>query len=70
TADHGNDPEIGHSQHTREKVPILIYSKKLLGRGVEIGERKSLADMGQTAAEYFGYKLPKNGKSFLSALKN
>ena len=25
TADHGNDPTIGHSQHTRERVPLLVW---------------------------------------------
>lgn len=68
TADHGNDPEIGHSGHTREKVPILIYSKNLEGAGIEIGERDTLADIGQSAAEYFGYTLPDNGISFLEKL--
>ncbi len=24
-ADHGNDPTIGHSHHTREVVPVLVY---------------------------------------------
>lgn len=28
-ANHGNDPTIGHSQHTRERVPLLIYRKGL-----------------------------------------
>ena len=26
-ADHGNDPLIGHSRHTRECVPLLVYKK-------------------------------------------
>lgn len=30
SADHGNDPTIGHSQHTREKTFILAYSKKMI----------------------------------------
>lgn len=69
TADHGNDPEIGHSNHTRERVPILIYSKNIEGKGIYIGERETLGDIGQTAAEYFGFKLPENGASFLKTLK-
>ena len=67
TADHGNDPSIGHSNHTREQVPVLIYNKKM--SKIEIGELASLADIGQSAAEYFGYKLPDNGVSFLKELK-
>ncbi|MGL5054076.1 MAG: phosphopentomutase [Fusobacteriaceae bacterium] len=67
TADHGNDPSIGHSNHTREQVPVLIYNNKM--SKIEIGELASLADIGQSAAEYFGYKLPDNGVSFLKELK-
>lgn len=66
TADHGNDPMIGHSNHTREKVPILVYKKGLSSR--EIGERSSLSDIGQSVAEYFGRVLPDNGESFLGKL--
>lgn len=66
TADHGNDPEIGHSNHTREKVPILVYKKGLSSR--DIGERSSLSDIGQSVAEYFGRELPDNGESFLKKL--
>lgn len=66
TADHGNDPMIGHSNHTREKVPILVYKKGLSSR--EIGERSSLSDIGQSVAEYFGRVLPDNGESFLEKL--
>ncbi|MCQ8212733.1 phosphopentomutase [Cetobacterium somerae] len=66
TADHGNDPDIGHSNHTREKVPILIYKKGL--NGIDIGERGSLSDIGQSVAEYFERHLPDNGESFLKKL--
>lgn len=66
TADHGNDPTIGHSNHTRERVPILIYKKGLSGK--YIGERKTLSDIGQSVAEYFGKVLPDNGESFLEKL--
>lgn len=66
TADHGNDPMIGHSNHTREKVPILVYKKGLSSR--DIGERGSLSDIGQSVAEYFGRVLPDNGESFLGKL--
>ena len=67
TADHGNDPNIGHSNHTRELVPILVYKKNKLS-GKNIGERKTLSDIGQTVAEYFGRILPDNGESFLKKL--
>jgi len=63
TADHGNDPTIGHSNHTRERVPILMYSPGISGR--QIGERSTLADIGATAADYFGAYAPQHGTSFL-----
>ncbi|MBP9477630.1 MAG: phosphopentomutase [Sebaldella sp.] len=66
TADHGNDPTIGHSRHTRENVPLLIYKKDL--KNTFIGVRESLSDIGATAAEYFQIKMPQNGKSFLEKL--
>lgn len=45
TADHGNDPTIGHRYHTREKVPILIYN--LRKDGEFIGEFLSLEAVGK-----------------------
>lgn len=68
TADHGNDPTIGHSQHTRENVPILIYKKGI--EKVNIGHRETMSDIGATVAEYFNVKLPENGESFLKFLIN
>jgi phosphopentomutase len=65
-ADHGNDPTIGHSNHTRERVPLLIYSPDIQGRYV--GERKTLADVGATVADYFNVGAPQNGESFLADL--
>jgi phosphopentomutase len=67
TADHGCDPTHSGSDHTREYVPILVYSKSLAG-GVNLGTRSSLADIGQTIAENFGLKLP-FGASFLGELR-
>ncbi len=67
TADHGNDPTIGHSQHTRENVPILVYKKGL--ESVNIGHRETMSDIGATVADYFKTKIPENGKSFLRNLE-
>lgn len=66
-ADHGNDPTIGHSQHTRERVPLLIYRKGLEGK--KVGERETMSDVAATAAEYFDVKNPQHGISFLEKLK-
>lgn len=66
TADHGNDPTIGHSQHTRERVPLLIYRKGLAGH--KVGERENMSDTAATAAEYFGVAMPQHGTSYLHLL--
>ena len=68
TADHGNDPTIGHSQHTRENTPLLLYGKNI--RPGNIGERTTLSDIGQTVCEFFGAARCENGESFLPELKN
>lgn len=65
-ADHGNDPKIGHSKHTRECVPLLVYQKGKNGRF--FGVRKSLSDVGASVCEYFHVQPPENGKSFLDKL--
>ena len=61
-ADHGNDPDIGHSKHTRECVPLLIYQKGVHGKTV--GKRKTLSDVGATACSYLGAEAPQNGTPF------
>ena len=66
-ADHGNDPNIGHSKHTRENVPLLIKYKDLEGR--QIGLRHTLSDVGASVCDYFGVEAPAHGTSFLDLLK-
>jgi phosphopentomutase len=65
TADHGCDPDPRWetTDHSREYVPILIYSPAS-GAGVNLGVRDTLADMGQTIAENFATAIP-HGTSFL-----
>lgn len=65
-ADHGDDPTIGYAQHTREKVPLLIYKENVYHKYV--GERASLSDIGATGAEFFGVEMPQNGTSFLNRI--
>jgi len=67
SADHGCDPTTPSTDHSREYVPILVYSKKLEGN-VDLGTRRTMADIGQTIAENFGARLPA-GISFLSQLR-
>ncbi|WP_100331474.1 phosphopentomutase [Bacillus xiapuensis] len=68
TADHGNDPVHHGTDHTREYVPLLVYSKRFES-GKELPLRNTFADIGATVAENFGIKLPKYGTSFLKDLK-
>lgn len=66
-ADHGNDPTIGHPHHTREYVPLMIYGQGLLPGS--IGTRRTLSDVGATAADFLGVHRPENGTSFLPAIR-
>ena len=64
TADHGNDPTWYGTDHTREKVPFIMYSKSFKN-GKLLEERESFADLGATVLENFGLEKPENllGKS-------
>lgn len=68
TADHGCDPTWPGSDHTREYVPVLAYHHNI--DCVELGERSTFADLGQTLAEFFDLEAMDYGTSFLSDLYN
>lgn len=63
TADHGNDPTWPGTDHTREQVPILVFSPALPPG--EIGIRSSFADIGESIAAWLGLAPGRHGKSFL-----
>jgi phosphopentomutase len=67
TADHGNDPTMPGSDHTREYVPVLAYGPESAA-GVNLGVRQSFADIGATMADVFDLPPPPRGTSFLPAL--
>lgn len=67
TADHGNDPIHHGTDHTREYVPLLVYSKSLK-EPKELPLRSTFADIGATVADNFSVKMPKHGTSFLNDL--
>ncbi|MFD3447880.1 phosphopentomutase [Microbacteriaceae bacterium 4G12] len=69
TADHGNDPIHPGTDHTREYVPLLVYSPSMNNGGKELPIRKTFADIGATVAENFGVNMPNYGTSFLKDLK-
>ncbi|WP_315039596.1 phosphopentomutase [uncultured Enterococcus sp.] len=66
TADHGNDPTFTGTDHTREYVPLLAYSKKFQGQGKL--PQGYYADISATIAENFGVSATENGTSFLQHL--
>ena len=57
TADHGNDPTWKGTDHTREKVPMLIYNHKF-SSGKYLEERSSFADLGATILSNFSLDKP------------
>lgn len=68
SADHGNDPIASGSDHTREYIPVLMYSPSMTESGfLPIG--KTFANIGATIAENFSVGMPAIGESYLSQLK-
>lgn len=67
TADHGCDPAyLATTDHTREYVPLLVLGKQV--KAVNLGTRKSFADIAATAAEMLCVKLDTPGESFASQI--
>jgi len=66
TADHGCDPTWPGNDHTREYVPMLAYSHKMAS--VNLGERSTFADLGQTLADMFALEPMDYGTSFYSEI--
>jgi phosphopentomutase len=66
TADHGCDPTTAGTDHTREYVPLLVWSPAFTGSGA-LGIRESFADVGATVAENFSLDFS-SGVSFLDLL--
>jgi phosphopentomutase len=67
TADHGNDPTTPSTDHSREHVPLLVSGAHVHG-DIDLGTRRTFADLGQTLAENFGVGPLGHGTSFLEAL--
>ncbi|MDK1716155.1 phosphopentomutase [Dellaglioa algida] len=68
TADHGNDPTFKGSDHTRENVPLLVYSPQNK-KSVNLGTRKTFSDFGATILDNFGVQGEDRGTSFLDSLE-
>jgi len=71
TADHGNDPTTPSTDHSREYVPLLVYSPEANRRQkpISLGERTSFADLGATLADFFQVPRPPAGSSFFHLLR-
>lgn len=67
TADHGNDPTYKGTDHTRENVPLILYSKKLTNPK-NLGLLKSFAIIGATIADNFNVENPGIGYSILKEI--
>ena len=69
TADHGNDPTWTGSDHTRENVPFVLYSKSL-NEGQYLGEYDTFGVIGSTVADNFNIEISSLlGDSVLENLK-
>ena len=70
TADHGNDPTWTGTDHTREQVPLLVYSPSLK-EGGKLPETDTFGVIGATVADNFEVKMPEGtiGTSILEQFK-
>ena len=66
TADHGNDPTTPSTDHSREYVPLLLTGRACAG--MDLGTRRTFADLGQTLAANFGVGPLAHGTSFLEEI--
>ncbi|MGC4080720.1 MAG: phosphopentomutase [Vicinamibacterales bacterium] len=67
TADHGNDPTTPSTDHAREYVPLLVTGSRVT-HGVDLGTRRTFADLGQTLADNFSLGALAHGTSFLGEI--
>lgn len=63
TADHGCDPTLPGSDHTREHIPMIFFGPGVAGRSLGISE--TFSDIGQTVAHHLGVQPLANGTSLL-----
>lgn len=68
TADHGNDPTFKGNDHTRENVPVIIYSRNFKKPG-RLKQFDTFANIGATIADNFEVEMPQIGVSILDELK-
>ncbi|MBG0730936.1 phosphopentomutase [Mycoplasma sp. 'Moose RK'] len=70
SSDHGNDPLFPGTNHTREALPVTIFSKKFTSKTKELKNPiDSLATIGNIIARNFGIELAKIGEDIFDLLK-
>ncbi len=68
TADHGCDPTTPGTDHTREYVPLIVAGN-CIRKGVDLGVRRSYADVAKTIDEAFSLNKVRVGESFWKDIK-
>jgi phosphopentomutase len=63
TADHGNDPTTFSTDHSRERVPILVTGENI-NRNINLGTRDTFADVAATIADLLDLSWCGQGNSF------
>lgn len=63
TADHGCDPSTQSTDHSREYVPMLVCGAPVK-EGVNLGTRRTFADIAATVLDLFGLPCATDGQSF------
>jgi phosphopentomutase len=64
TSDHGNDPTLISTDHSREYVPLLYYNSQI--EACNLGIRSTFSDVARTVADFFNIENSLKGKSFLN----
>ena len=68
TADHGNDPTFSGHDHTRENVPVILYSRNFK-KTSRLEQFPTFANIGALIADNFDVEMPEIGKSILNELE-
>ncbi|MGI8775412.1 MAG: phosphopentomutase [Actinomycetota bacterium] len=66
TADHGNDPTTPSTDHSRERVPVLVAGERIAP--FDLGVRASFADCGATITDLLGVPTGTPGSSFAGGM--
>ncbi len=67
TADHGNDPTTSSTDHSRERVPLLVTGEAV-SEGTDLGTRSTFSDCGATVTDLLGVTTATRGTSFAELL--